>query len=362
MHRLDLEQAHLMAEEKTASALDAKQKDTESLQKLFLNLRPHDIQGKLVDYLNCKQAVDLSQLSLFPAALNKSLVNNMVRTVLQGDLSQAEILIGYMPSVALLKGTATDCSSRTLDEVTPFQAALCAWDIEMCEMLRKYMHPEEVVRQYQEIFPQGHEGYLTLKPFDFSELVDEITQSPMVDITAALAKQQNDSLLCQTLNQFRINFTHCSKQEKVFNPHHFIKAYQLYDAHCEQWEYWDRRDLFWRQVIGYVQRFLPANIAQNVAQGLYYRVALNEKALRSFNFRLGGRSIFPLDFNSPINLGYDFAGNQMGMHAVGGQVSTSWVAREFSTLMFDRIRAVERYSKVSSNLKLERAGAQSSFC
>ncbi len=349
MQRRNLELEHLMAEEKTAGPaldipVDANQEDAESLQKLFLNLLPPNVKGQLIDYSDCERAVYLRRLSLFPANLDKSFVNKMVCTVLQGDLPQTEILIKLKQPLVFLKGTAIDYSGRTLNEVTPFQAALCTWDNEMCEMLRKYMNPEEVARQYQEIFPQGHEQYLALESFDFSELVDVINESSMADINAALAKQQNDTLLCQTLNQFRNNFTHCSQQEKVFNPQHLIKAYLLYDEHYEQWKDWERRDLFWRQVIGYVQRFLPANIAQDIAQGLYNRVEGDEKAWRSFNFRFGGHSIFPLDFNSPVNLGYNFAGSQMGTE--GGQVKTSGVAGEFSILMFDRIRAMNSYSKV----------------
>lgn len=138
----------------------------------------------------------------------------------------------------------------------------------MCEMLKKYMNPEEATRQYHEVFPEGHEKYFASQtPFDFGVLLDVITQSSEAELEAALAKQRNDSRLCQTLNQFRVAFTERSQQEKVFNSQHLIKALQLHEENFHRWN-WNQRDLFWRQVIGYVQRFLPANIAQDVPRGL----------------------------------------------------------------------------------------------
>lgn len=236
----------------------------------------------------------------------QELVSPIVLAVVQGDLPRTEAMISQQPLLSKAKGEAIDYSRRTVNNVTPFQAALCAWDDEMCEMLAKYMAPEEVNCQYKEIFPEGHEKYFAGQtPFDFSVLVDVITSSSAPDVQAALNKQQDGSLLCQTLNQFRANFTMCSQQEKVFNPKHLLKAFELYNQQFDNWD-WDKRDLFWRQVIGFVQRFLPANIAQDFAQGLYYRVEEKEKARRSFDFRFGGGTVFPLVFDSLFGLGFDY--------------------------------------------------------
>jgi hypothetical protein len=107
-----------------------------------------------------------------------------------------------------------------------------------------------------------------------------ITQSNNADVKTQLYRQQNDSLLCQTFNQFRDDFTLRSQQETVFNPKHLLKAFDIYNENFEHWD-WNRRDVFWREMIGYVQRFLPANLAQDVAQELYYRVEEKEKSRRS---------------------------------------------------------------------------------
>ncbi len=346
MHRLNLELAHLIAEAKTTPpalkiALNAKEEDEALLQKLSFNLLSPDLQDKLASYLDYERITYLSQLSLFPATFDTKLVNHAVCTVLQGDLPQTEILIKQRPSLTALKGTATDYSNRTLKEATPFQAALCAWDNEMCEILQKYMDPKEVARQYQEIFPQGHEKYFaSQQSFDFSALIGVITRSSMANIKAALGKQQNGSRLCQELNQFRVNFTHHSQQEKVFNPQHLIKAYQLYDEYYEQWN-WEQRGLFWRQVVGYVQRFLPANIAQDTAQGLYYRVEEKEKARRSFNFRFGDGSIFPLDLNSQKILGFDFAASARALDQLS-RAKHDWSPSAFIKLISNKNKSLAK--------------------
>lgn len=148
-----------------------------------------------------------------PLLLKKlnELVSPIVLAVVHGDLPKSEALIQQNPMLSSAKGEAIDYSNRTIRDVTSFQAALCAWDEEMCEMLMKYMDPEEITRQYNEIFPQGVEAHRASQtPFDFSVLVDVISQSTDLDLQASLNKQQNDTLLCQTLNQFRIDFTNHS--------------------------------------------------------------------------------------------------------------------------------------------------------
>lgn len=337
MQRVNSGLANLMAEAKADTqrldiALNVDQKDAEEFRKtLFLNFLHPDIQEKLVEYLDLKYAGYLSQLSVFATTLDRKLAHQIVLTVQQGNLTQTEDFIKERPQFSSAKGTAMDYSRRTISNVTPFQAALCALDKEMCEMLKKYMNPEEATRQYHEVFPEGHEKYFASQtPFDFGVLLEVITQSSEAELEAALAKQQNDSRLCQTLNQFRVAFTDRSQQEKVFNPQHLIKVLQLHEENFDRWN-WNQRDLFWRQVIGYVQRFLPANIAQDVAEGLYYLVINNQNSRRSFNFTCGGGSMFPLDFNSHSGLGFDYAGTDWGEKEKRQEVSTvlTFVRRRF---------------------------------
>lgn len=297
-----------------------------------------------------KQESNYPEMRVYKPLLVKKLqelVNPIVLAVVQGDLNQTEALILKKPLLSSIKGTAIDYSGRTGSDITPFQAALCAWDDDMYEMLAKHMAPEEVTRQYEEIFPEGHEKYFADQtPFDFSKIIHVITQGSAEDVQAALNKQQDGSLLGQTLNQFRADFTTLSYQEKVFNPKHLMEALELYDRQFDHWD-WPKRDLFWRQVIGYTQRFLPANIAMDFAQGLYYRVAKKEKSRRSFNFRFGGGSIYPLTFDSLSGLGFDYAA-WGGPCCRGGWAGGGWRPGFFKTYVEQKHQTYKAYAAVAS--------------
>ena len=133
-----------------------------------------------------------------------------------------------------------------------------------------------------------------------------ISESSDDDVQKALHLElPNETALWRGLEQFRADFTQRSSQETVFNPQHLLKAFALYNSQFGTWS-WNQRDLFWRQVIGFTQRFLPANTAMDFAQGLYHRVERKEKSRRSFNFAFDGSSIFPLSFDSFLGLGYEF--------------------------------------------------------
>ena len=243
------------------------------------------------------------------------LAMQLVQLIVYGDLRKSEALLqaaqanpSLLETLLTEKVTVIDYSRRKVKQKTAFQAALCAMDDELCAMLAKYMPKEEMARQYQEIFPEGHDAYYQKQtPFDFSQIVEAISQSSDADVQKALSLElPNQTVLWSGLEQFRADFTQRSSQETVFNPQHLLKAFELYDSQFDRWS-WNQRDLFWRQVVGFVQRFLPANSAMDFAQGLYNRVEAMEKSKRSFNFTFGGGAIFPPSFDSFSGLGYEFA-------------------------------------------------------
>ncbi len=254
----------------------------------------------------------------------------LVQSIVYGDLKKAEDLLKANPHLlrTLLteEVTVKDYSRRKVKQ-TAFGAALCAMDDELCEMLAHYMTQEEMNDQYQATFPAGHESYYSAQiAFDFSQIVDTISNSNAAEVEKALSLElPNDTPLWASLEQFRADFTNRSNQEVVFNPQHLIKAFELYDEKYNSWTL-KQRDLFWRQVIGYVQRFMPANIAMDFAQGLYDRVENKVKSKRSFNFTYGGGSIFPLSLDSSLSgLGYNYAGGARGMGVSRGRARGLWV-------------------------------------
>ncbi len=251
----------------------------------------------------------------------------LAQHVAYGEMEQAKTLLEENPLLAkkLLaeKVTVTDYSKRKIKKKTAFQIALCALDDEMCEMLANLTHmsKEEMTSQYKEkdIFPEGHQKhYQEQTRFDFSDIINAIDKSNNEEVQTALnLVLPNTTVLWAELEKFRLSFTKHSQQETVFNPQHLIAAFDRYDKKLNDWDL-NKRNLFWRQVIGFVQRFFPANLAMDVAQGLHSRIEEKEKSNRSFKFRYADKFIFPLSFDSLCGLGYEYASL-----AVGGPGRTS---------------------------------------
>lgn len=284
--------------------------ENKALQTVFLQTTvAHTLSDVLTQAQTERNSVN-AQVGFFKKPNPKAA--QLVQSIVYGDLTTLEVLQRDNPSLlkTLLdeKVTVTDYSRRKVKQKTAFQAALCAMDDEACSKFAKSMTKEEMVRQYQDIFPKGHEThYLAQTSFDFSAIVAAISSSNNADLEQTLSLElPNNTELWNKLEEFRADFTTLSCQESVFNPQHLIHAFDLYDKQYDKWNQ-NQRDLFWRQVIGYVQRFLPANIAMDFAQGLYARVKNKEKAKRSFNFTYGSGAIFPLITDSLAGLGYEFA-------------------------------------------------------
>ncbi len=85
---------------------------------------------------------------------------------------------------------------------------------------------------------------------------------------------------------------------------HLISSLKAYNEQACHWRY-NQKDLFWRQVIGYTQRFLPASYAQALCQGIYSIVDYNQPLRRSFKLKYEDSSYFPLA--ELVGLGFDSA-------------------------------------------------------
>ncbi|HSW69928.1 MAG TPA: hypothetical protein VLI69_07265 [Gammaproteobacteria bacterium] len=222
------------------------------------------------------------------------------------------------------KATVVDYSGREVDNATPFQAALRAGDDIMAYKI-KIIYLEHNPRdgqavlnaQFNEVFPDGCIAHLetqTTSANNFERnylnpLVDAITNASDADLQAALNKRDNGSALSRALTVFKNEFDALSRREKVFNPCHLQKVFAKYDKKFNAWYHpdWSRLDLFWRQVIGWEERYLPANYAQQFCVGLTKYGSLPRK----FKFSLRNSPInlnfFPLDADPSFQLGSDFA-------------------------------------------------------
>ena len=168
-------------------------------------------------------------------------------------------------------------------------------------------------------------------------LIDKIAAVSDTEIQAVLDDHTIDSPLSNLLKQFRSDFEKLSQEEIIFNSQHFLKIFNLYDEFHDRVERtdpnWKKRELFWCHLVGFIQRYLPANIAQIFANpGLFDTVEENMKNARVFDFKNDGNSIFPLSFDSNSGLGYKFAVTALGVPIWHSALGV-WPGRIFSKLM-----------------------------
>ncbi|MCX7124592.1 MAG: hypothetical protein NTU49_02320 [Gammaproteobacteria bacterium] len=259
------------------------------------------------------------------------LTNTLLQKIVYGDeKSLKSMLSSFKRDRAALRllltslGAVVDYSGRDISNFTLLQAAAAVGDKKMCEIIMPYFYfiqngSEEITAQVMEIFTDGMEVYferqknISATVFLLNNIKLAINEATESDLDSGLLKQNNSSILCnQALPEFREDCKKLFSNDLAFNPQHLLLALETYEKKADQWSGSNavkqkKQTLFWRQIIGYFQRFLPANYAQVFAQGLYNVVESRNSLLRSFIF--GDQpecSFFPLaDDNS--GLGFDFA-------------------------------------------------------
>lgn len=119
--------------------------------------------------------------------------------------------------------------------------------------------------------------------------------------------------LLKALYQFRnyLEPKEPHRQGKHFNYRLLIDAAKLYTQnYVEFGNNWNSpKNIFcWQKIIGYIERFVPACDAQQIAQG--FKCVLNEEGeyIRTLQFRnSGGGNYFPLGSDANWSLGYNCA-------------------------------------------------------
>ena len=94
-----------------------------------------------------------------------------------------------------------------------------------------------------------------------------------------------------------------------------MEALNIYDQNFDNWS-WNQRNLFWRQVVGFTQRFVPACYAQAFSDSRYFIFEENKPLSRSLAFKYSSHEYYPLPVG-PVGLGFDFAVDFAGVLRVG---------------------------------------------
>ncbi len=235
--------------------------------------------------LACKQTQDWTKYDL-----NKSGASRLLEAVMQGNEAVAKNILDCNPTLLLsTRGSAQAYPGKIIEKLTCFQAALCTGDAEMGEMMKSYFSKLDngqaiMESQFRDVFSNGIKAHAEAQEkasFDFNEVIEVVLKAPVVDVQKALEKKFDSNIsLHKTLDDFREKFTAISLKEQSFNPYHFLKALEQYNAAFDEAGSSQRRELVWRQVVGFTQRFFPACWAQASYQSIYDIVNNKDKLER----------------------------------------------------------------------------------
>lgn len=238
-----------------------------------------------------------------------ALSKHLLSLIAQGNQTEAEEMVRVNPELLFMTSETKDYSGRTI-EASPYQCALGAEDEQMLEMMKPYIDSidpthEKAKEQFDELFSAVE---IKKEKFNFDELVkaigeEQFTEDKLSEKTEAALQALKKALEPQGV----------IKQGKHFNIQQVLDAFEIYDTHKNSWNP-KQLSLFWCQVIGQLQRHLPANYAQALCKKLTR--SLDEKLDRSLTLS-DGKLFFPLDSDAKNQLGVHFGVyGGMAMNAV----------------------------------------------
>ena len=338
----------------------------------YLTQLPYDILRDEIGkkYLSLEDQYNLSREScglytLFETPASEH-VHKFLTHVVRGEKAESEAMLKEDPGLLLHKARVVDEAGRTIIG-TAYQIALGAKDVspfpgqveEMAEMIERYLlqlpnGEEERNKQYNEQFPEGFEKE--------EEARKQRDLDALQKVFKAIDKAKNDHELDDAIKVFKQYLEKENKREFKtgyhFNEDLFIKALKLYDQYVDRFN-WNKRDFAAVKVIGRIQCYFPANLAQAARDG-FVKVVDEKKALsRSKLLKYNGTSFFDPELGVS-HFVYSF---YAGFAAVGSMVSGRIVS--FSKLMLSKnINLFKRQnivSKYKANINIKDANSNRGF-
>jgi hypothetical protein len=337
-------------------------------------------------------------------------VTVLLRHVVRAELSEAKAVLERNPALVLYKGQVTDYSGRTI-EGTAYQIALGAEDVStgkdqkgndkndgMAKMIRSYFKrayhndekaaaeeiskqlkaqfPEKEFPEYYEVDDKKREAIIKAKNANDPDIraLEVVTQAIINADVNEIKRIPKGTKNRDGKDEYTLEVTgECAKALQVFRNYlmprgvikkgkHFnaqllIKASEKYasdqykDYPCDS----PKNLLFWHQVIGYIQRYLPACAAMACLQS-FYTVTDDGQSLKRDCKLAGNLGFFPLDLAAQSGLGFDHA--YYSYYGIGGRLQTtmeSAVAGGFSRFMSDKHSSlVKEFMQPCSNNYLRR--------
>jgi L-rhamnose mutarotase len=326
----------------------------------------HDIEDRIVQFLtkpinpkNVRTAIAFIKAArptplsrLFEGAVKKEWnrrVTELCQYVVYGKYDEVKAILEKNPQLLLYRARVKDYSfyqdekgKRTYREMegTAYQLALAAEDISreqwpdegMADMMLAYFEracgdnekaTAEIRKQQRQQFPAGYEKLESDKKSKDSialkEVVDAIKNAKVEFINGSDSESNGevsvDAKGEAALNKFRqyLMPTGVITSGKLFNIDLLIEAFELYEQKFEEFggsPHSPRNVLFWRKIIGYIERHLPTSHIQVLCHLLYD----DKPLIRELVFGLMGPVFLPLDSDPHLRLGYDYA---IGWHEQG---------------------------------------------
>lgn len=265
---------------------------------IAFNYQQHDTNSN-----GLQSAISLAGTSLFfykkvqPKLLSLG-AQKLVRHAIMGEEHEVKTMLLASPKFLMFGATVIDLAGRKIINATAYEAALGAMDMPMIMTIVPFFNKLEDgkhirICQHHRQYPRGVSLGAT---YPFNRILKVISVSSESDLEDQLNLKENNSPINLELQVFRDYFKGKEiTQGQHFDPNNLLNALQRYLA-IEKWSTL-AKDLFWRQVIGYLQRLLPAGDLQAFSQGFFSTFdteAYPESSFRSFELSNGAESVLPL--------------------------------------------------------------------
>jgi len=254
-------------------------------------------------------------------------IEKLLYQVAYGNLEQVKVILDKNPELLKHKGNVTAPSGDLIFHTFALTCAIGAGDYEMATLIKSYFPKisggeDEAINQCA-IYKDPVQIMLVQRYYNLSELMAILLNSSKRDVELALQCDiKHESKLNLALATFRKHFTSRVITEGMhFNYRDLLHAFSIYMQTFNKLLEKGGSDftkIFEIQVIGYIQRKLPACLRQAFTQGIYYIVDEGQPLERSFQCRITDKK-FPdtTDDNSLKGLGY----TENGMMGAGMDVN-----------------------------------------
>ena len=246
-------------------------------------------------------------------------ISRLLHYIAYGNLQFAQAMLQENPRLVLQTSHVETPSGLKVMHTTPLECALGAGDPEMAKMIDPYFDAKGIIggasvreEQYTRYRPYI-ENIMAQEPYDFTLLLDTLIQASPQDVAAALnSDMTHQSALSDVLTHFRNEFTPNTITVGMhFNYLHLLRAFEVFEQKIDRLRdgnNYDKNRIFCRQVIGFIQRSLPAIDRMVFAQGLDDVVLQNAKIKRSYQLAANIYQ-FPAttsDYSSRNGLGFEY--------------------------------------------------------